>query len=282
MQQAASELPGVKIRMGRLSDFGDAILKENPKLPVVRADLADTWIKGIMSMPVETKLARNVRPQIAALDALGTLLPAWGVRVPSNRDTVAAAYEGSLMFGEHTWGYRRQAVSPPVWQGLGASPCRGPVCTAGRFLGRKGRLHRQSRGRNPRRRQGRPGGPGPRRCAWRDNALSCSIHCLGRATAWLRCSSPAGVSYGLKDLATGQTVPCQQDGETLSFLARNVPAMGYRTYVPVEGAAAPDAAGGPPADSSTTLENSFFRTAARSGPRSRGVAGRQAIGPRVG
>ena len=82
LQQAARELPGVKVRMGRLSDFGDAILKENPKLPVVRADLADTWIQGIMSMPIETKLARNVRPEIAALDALGTLLPAWGVRVP--------------------------------------------------------------------------------------------------------------------------------------------------------------------------------------------------------
>ena len=111
LDQAAREMPGVKIRMGRLSDFGDAILKENPNLPVVRADLADTWIKGIMSMPIETKLARNVRPEIAALDALDTLLPIWGVRVPSRRNTVAKAYEGSLMFGEHTWGF--DAKQPP-------------------------------------------------------------------------------------------------------------------------------------------------------------------------
>ena len=33
-----SKLPGVKLRMGRLSDFGDAVLAENPALPVVRAD----------------------------------------------------------------------------------------------------------------------------------------------------------------------------------------------------------------------------------------------------
>ena len=76
LRLAARDVPGVKIRFGRLSDFSDAIVKENPKLPVVRADLADTWIKGIMSMPIETKLARNIRLQIAALDALGALLPA--------------------------------------------------------------------------------------------------------------------------------------------------------------------------------------------------------------
>lgn len=54
--QARSELPGVRIRMGRLSDFADAILAEKPELPVVRADMPDTWIHGIMSMPVESGL----------------------------------------------------------------------------------------------------------------------------------------------------------------------------------------------------------------------------------
>ena len=57
------------------------------------------------------------------------------------RQAVAAAYEGSLLFGEHTWGFDAKTVSPPVWQGLGAGPCRRPVCTSGRILGRKGRLH---------------------------------------------------------------------------------------------------------------------------------------------
>ena len=48
----------MKIRMGRLSDFADAILAEeklSPKLPVVRKDMPDTWIHGIMSMPIETR-----------------------------------------------------------------------------------------------------------------------------------------------------------------------------------------------------------------------------------
>ena len=35
LDQVAQRMPGVKVRIGRLSDFGDAILAENPDLPVV-------------------------------------------------------------------------------------------------------------------------------------------------------------------------------------------------------------------------------------------------------
>ena len=231
-QQAAGELPGVKIRLGRLSDFGDAILKENPKLPVVRADLADTWIKGIMSMPVETKLARNIRPQIAALDALGTLLAAWGVRVPSNRDAVAAAYEGSLLFGEHTWGYDAKQF-PRLY---------GKAWEQARAAGKYARLEDSW----------------AEKAAYIDKAAAVTraaamadLAALARAVRapsgrrfvvfnplpWPRdgmatVKFPAGLSFKLKDLATGQTVPCQQEAGSLSFLACNVPALGYRTYVP--------------------------------------------------
>ncbi len=75
---------------------------------------------------------------------------------------------------------------------------------------------------------------------------------------------PPGAYYGLKDLATGQTVPCQQEAGTLSFLARNVPAMGYRTYVPgprtLPGASlAPREEDASLRSATNTLENSFFR-----------------------
>ena len=256
-QQAARELPGVRIRMGRLSDFGDAIIRENPALPVVRADLADTWIKGIMSMPVETKLARNVRPQIASLDALGTLLDAWGVRVPSHRDTVAAAYEGSLLFGEHTWGF--DAKQFPRLYGEAWEQAR----AAGKYA--------------------------PMEESWREKAAyirkaadaTCAatttdLEALARAVRvagprivvfnplpWRRdgtatVQAPPGVSYGLKDPTTGQTVPSQQEAAAISFLARDVPPLGYRTYVPLDGAVVPGADGGQVAGSPITLENSFF------------------------
>ncbi len=254
LAQAARELPGVRVCMGRLSDFGDAILKENPKLPAVRADLADTWIKGLMSMPIETKLARNVRPQIAALDALGTLLPAWGVRVPSNRDAVAAAYEGSLMFGEHTWGF--DAKNCPRLYGKAWEEAR----AAGKYArledswGEKAAYIRKAAGVT-------------RAATTVDlEALARAVHVAGprivvfNPLPWPRDGMVAlqvspKAAYGLKDAATDQAVLCQQEGGRLEFLARDVPAMGYRTYVagplpgPLDGKGTPSA----------TLENSCLR-----------------------
>ena len=58
LDQAKRELPGVKIRMGRLSDFGDAILAEEKARPSSRSfaqDMPDTWIHGIMSMPRQAR-----------------------------------------------------------------------------------------------------------------------------------------------------------------------------------------------------------------------------------
>ena len=104
LDQAAKQFPGVKVRIGRLSDFGDAILAEKPDLPVVRADTPDTWIHGPMSDPAGAKLARNTRPLIAATEALNTELRGWGLPVPNDAPAIAEAYEQSLLYGEHTWG----------------------------------------------------------------------------------------------------------------------------------------------------------------------------------
>jgi hypothetical protein len=259
LQQAARELPGVRVRMGRLSDFGDAIIKENPKLPVVRADLADTWIKGIMSMPIETKLARNIRPQIAALDALGTLLPAWGVGVPSGRDTVAAAYEGSLLFGEHTWGF--DAKQCPRLYGKAWEQARAAGKYAGleeswrekaAYIGKAADATRAATAADLQALARAVGAAGPRIVVF--NPLPWPRDGLAAVQV------PPGAPCSLKDAATGQTVACQQEAGTLGFLARDVPAMGYRTYVPVPRTPLAPREEGPARPSVTnTLENSFFR-----------------------
>ncbi len=104
LDQAAKQFPGVKVRIGRLSDFGDAILAEKPELPVVHGDSPDTWIHGPMSDPAGAKLARNTRPLIAATEGLNTQLRGWGVPVRDDAQAIADAYEQSLLYGEHTWG----------------------------------------------------------------------------------------------------------------------------------------------------------------------------------
>lgn len=42
------------MHIGRLSDFADRLLAEDPDLPVVRGDMTDSWIHGPTSDPQES------------------------------------------------------------------------------------------------------------------------------------------------------------------------------------------------------------------------------------
>lgn len=103
-QQAAKSLPGVQVHFGTIDDFARAVLAENPDLPVVRADMPDTWIHGWESMPIEAKAAHNLRALEPALDGLDTQLRAWGLATGNLAPAMAEAYEQSDLFSEHTFG----------------------------------------------------------------------------------------------------------------------------------------------------------------------------------
>ena len=80
------------------------VAAENPELPVVRADMPDTWIHGWMSMPIESKTAHTIRPFEPALDVLDTQLRAWGLTTGNVAPALADAYEQSNLYSEHTFG----------------------------------------------------------------------------------------------------------------------------------------------------------------------------------
>ena len=109
-EEAANHLPGVKVRMGTMDDFVDAMLQANPEIPVVKGEMPDTWVHGIMSDPGGIKLSREVHPQIAAAEALHTQLNLWGVAQAPVAAAVAFAYENILLYGEHTWGRAPQVI----------------------------------------------------------------------------------------------------------------------------------------------------------------------------
>jgi len=98
------QLPGVKVHFGTLDDFAHAALAENPQLTVVRGDMPDTWIHGLMSNPEASKIVRNIRPLAPALELLDTQLRLWGLVSTDISALLANAYEQSLLYGEHTWG----------------------------------------------------------------------------------------------------------------------------------------------------------------------------------
>ncbi|SDD72304.1 glycoside hydrolase family 38 N-terminal domain-containing protein [Niabella drilacis] len=103
-KQYEEKMPGVKIHFGTLDDFARAVLSEKPQLPVVRGDMPDTWIHGLMSMPQASKEARNARPLEPALQVLDAQLRLWGLHPAPVDSALDKAYEQSLLYGEHTWG----------------------------------------------------------------------------------------------------------------------------------------------------------------------------------
>ena len=60
--RSAKKLPGVKVRMGTMEEFADAILAEKPDLPVVKGEMPDTWIHGCMCDPGGMRIARERPP----------------------------------------------------------------------------------------------------------------------------------------------------------------------------------------------------------------------------
>ncbi len=256
LEEARTTLPGVKVRLGRLSDFADALLKEKPKLPVVRGDMPDPWIYGVMSMPIETALVRNTRPQIGALESLNTLLGIWTGQADAAA-TIAAAYEQSLLYSEHTWGYdakRFPRTYGAQWQSDRAA----------------GKFERLETSWDEHREYSR------RAAVLAEPQLDLNLKALSAAArvegkriavfnslAWPRggvveaeFSGPA--PRALRDAENGVLIPVERDGGKLRFIARDVPPLGYRTYAFADDAA-PVKSGLSVDEKSRVIENQFFR-----------------------
>jgi len=235
IDQAAKLFPGVKVRIGRLSDFGDAILAEEPDLPVLRGDAPDTWIHGPMSDPDGAKLARHTRPLIAATEALNTELSGWQLAVPSVAPAIADAYEQSLLYGEHTWGGAIYWIGNRLTYGKEFKKER----AAGRFDRLEGswdehtayikkaheimqpvlasNLHALARGVNVEGRRVVVFNPLP----WKRSAMV-SLEAVGFAPA------------ALEPTDGPEAFPLEVTAGRLTFFARDIPPLGYRTYVAAE------------------------------------------------
>jgi alpha-mannosidase len=119
-KQYQEKMPGVKVHFGTLDDFAKAVLAEKLELPVVKGDMPDTWIHGLMSMPQATKTARTTRPLEPALETFDTHLRYWGLKPADVSKPLAKAYEQSLLYSEHTWGmnaeYGPRYVYDDAWK----------------------------------------------------------------------------------------------------------------------------------------------------------------------
>jgi len=107
-KECTEKYPNAKVRIGRLSDFGNAILEkeDHDTIPVVRGDMPDTWIHGAMCDPQGQAIARHVHERLSYLEIANTVAAIKQKEKFSQEVTqkIAEAREQSLLYGEHTWG----------------------------------------------------------------------------------------------------------------------------------------------------------------------------------
>ncbi len=231
--KAQRELPSdVKVRFGTLDDFAAAILAEKPDLPVIHGDMPDAWIHGQMTSPVESGAARRARPLIVAAESVNTLLKSWGVETPGNADEIAAAFDNSIRYAEHTWAINTHYIRPRRSYGEQFEK----ELKEGRFArydeswrekGTHGlnveELVSASLNRDLKVLAGAVDVAGERIVVYnahpwpRDGVVNLNILDF------------AGKS--VKDLVSGVSVPVSvHKDDMVTFVAKDVPAMGYRTY----------------------------------------------------
>ena len=257
LDQAAKELPGVKVKFGRLEDFYDALMAEkNKNIPVVRGDMPDTWIHGFESMPLETKLACDMRPLEGAVAMLDTELRAGGVNPAPLAQPLALAYEKSLLYSEHTFGYYgsqpggfwygdewKQKLSEGKYDRFLKSfdDKRDYIRTTANIVTNALNERMQLLAQNV-------DADGPRIVVFNPLPWSRS----GEVEVQL----PGDGFAGARDLSNGHAVKSSVvDGRTLRFMADDVPPGGYKTFQPVAGAVANENA----SSNAGEIENKYFR-----------------------
>jgi len=239
LKEAKEKMPDTNIKIGRLSDFYDLLMKENPELPVVTGDMPDTWIHGFMSMPRETALSKELQRKTYNTEILNRQMNQWRMVSNSIQPYINEAVENMILYDEHTFGAALSHANQQKWtyndefkinKSLGNYDYLegtwiekgNRIRTAEKIV--KPLLHNQLK------------------------QLAASVNTDGKrivvynSLPWERSGRViffAGIYkknfkiYALKDPVTGKTIPVYEDYNLISFDADSIPALGYKTYLPV-------------------------------------------------
>lgn len=237
IREVEEKNPGARVRTGSMADFYNAIMEEDPELPVIRGDMPDTWIHGYMSMPREVKSSRKISIDITNLENLNTLLPAWGGKTDKNLGLLTGnAMEKIHLFNEHTFGLSMSHGHSGYWaynQDFENLRARGFYKTI-EFSWDEKALHVRNAAQMVI--------PAVSR---KMKELALSVNYAGdrivvyNPLPWERSGlvtvkTHADLKRALKNISTGEIVKFSKDQSIVSFITGNIPPMGYATYVPVD------------------------------------------------
>lgn len=239
LRSAKEEMPDVNIKIGRLSDFYDLLMKENPQIPVVTGDMPDSWIHGYLSKPRETKLAKFLQRETFNTEILNTQLNQWTGMDIEIDSYIRKAAENIMLFDEHTFGLAISHGNQHHWtwddefkinKSLGYYDY-----LEGSWLEKANRIYTAERVLIP-----------VRNRTMKNLAANIDLKGkkfvvynplpwprAGRITMFAGIYQKKFQIYGLKDTETGKVIPVYNDYNLISFDSDLIPPLGYRTYIPI-------------------------------------------------
>jgi len=251
-----------------MDDFARLVIEENPELPVVKKDLADSWICGTMSMPTAVIAARIARALTPTAEFLETYLAANGVEAfPVSSQAI---YDDTARFAEHTWGADYKKFYSE----------NGPGPKDGAAKHRYGTDWQEDQKKYPSKKlvasweeksthAYRAEAASLKAVSENMHRLAASVNVQGSKVVvfnplpyerdgFVYVDAPGTFSGQLKNLLTGAIAAVKKSDSGFCFLAEGVPASGYVTYVPVK---EKTSAGSDLAvdEKGQTIENQFFK-----------------------
>jgi hypothetical protein len=266
IRKARIEMPDARIRIGRLSDFYDLLMKEKPDLPVISGDMPDTWIHGYMSAPRETKLSKKLQRDTYNTEILNTQLAIWSGKKDPIENYIDQAVENMILYDEHTFGIAMTHGDQQYWSyndDFKINKSLGYYSYAETSWQEKANRVQSAE---------RIVGPVMQRQL---KHLASSVAAEGKrivvynSLPWKRNGRVkffAGVYqkdfevFAVIDIETGKILQVHNDDNLISFDAEEIPSLGYKTYIPVmEPVNANPMLTVSLDEAKQTIENSFFR-----------------------
>jgi alpha-mannosidase len=239
LREAKEKMPNARIKIGRISDFYDLLIKEDPTLPVITGDMPDTWIHGYMSMPRETKLSKKLQRETYNTEILNTQMNQWLGTNNSVESYVDEAVENMILYDEHTFGIAMTHGDQHKWtynDDFKINKSLGNYDFIEASWNEKGnRIRKAERIIVP-------------LMMRQMKNLAASMAIEGKRIVvynplpWSRSGNVnffAGIYqkdfeiFGLKDVNSGKIIPVYNDYNLISFEAEDVPSLGYKAYIPI-------------------------------------------------
>ena len=233
----------------RFSGFSEAMQyisgQMGDSIPVIHADGGPYWEDGIITDARTTSLARSNEQRALAAEKFSTISSLINPVIRPDSEAVKLLWDNLRMFDEHTWTADRSWDDPEHGESIRQSAVKESRATNGKLL-----LEQLL-----------------------DRAMASIADYINRPSQTLVLFNPLNwkrdhlvevdINRGIKlvDLATQEKVSYQEiytgkGFRHVRFLARDVPAVGYKTYALEPDASEPEV---PVQGTSTILENPYYR-----------------------